>query len=140
MATLNCQFVRPDRLLYDGEVANVVLITHTGELGVWPLHAPEICALGKGVIRLTLPEEQGGEVIRVLTHGGYAEITPTQVIILADHARRTDDIEPDVVRETIAHAEAELAELAEGDHRRAYWESKIEWCEMLLAEAAKQHE
>ena len=137
MATLTCKFVRPDRLLYEGEVAHVVLVAHTGELGVWPLHAPEICALGKGVVRLALPEEQGGDIIRVLIHGGYAEITPTSVIILADHARRTDDIEPDVVRETIAHAESELKELAAGDHRRAYWENKIEWCELLLQEAAK---
>lgn len=139
MAQLTCQFVRPDRLLYEGEVAHVVLVTHTGELGVWPLHAPEICALGKGVVRLTLPEEAGGEVIRVLIFGGYAEITPETVIILADHARRTDDIEPDVVRETIARSEGELAELAPGDHRRAYWENKIEWCEMLLEEAAKNN-
>ena len=138
MATLTCQFVRPDRLLYEGEVAHVILVTHTGELGVWPLHAPEICALGKGVVRLALPEEAGSEVIRVLIHGGYAEITPTSVIILADHARRTDDIVPDDVRATIARAEGELAELASGDHRRAYWENKIEWCELLLQEAAKE--
>lgn len=138
MPALTCQFVRPDRLLFEGEVAHVVLVTHTGELGVWPLHAPEICALGKGVVRLTLPEEAGGEVIHVLIHGGYAEITPTSVIILADHARRTDDIVPEDVRATIARSRSELAGLREGDHRRAYWENKIEWCELLLQEAAKE--
>ena len=137
MATLTCQFVRPDRLLYEGEVAHVVLQTHTGELGVWPLHAPEICSLGKGVVRLTLPEEEGGQEFGVLIFGGYAEITPSHVIILADHARRCDDIEPADVRATIAHSEAQLAELPLTDHRRAYWENKIEWCEMLLEEAAK---
>ena len=54
MAELNCQFVRPDRLLYEGPVASLILVAHSGELGVWPGHAPEICSLGDGVVRLHL--------------------------------------------------------------------------------------
>ena len=34
MADLTCQFVRPDRLLYEGPVASVILVTVSGELGV----------------------------------------------------------------------------------------------------------
>ena len=36
MAELSCQFVRPDRLLYEGPVASLILVTESGELGVWP--------------------------------------------------------------------------------------------------------
>ena len=125
MAELNCQFVRPDRLLYEGPVASLILVAHSGELGVWPGHAPEICSLGDGVVRLHLREEDGGG-------------TKKGVIILADHARFADDIEPDVVRETRDTALDTLNGLDEADGRRAYWENKVKWCNLLLKEAAEQ--
>ena len=132
MAQITCRFVRPDKLLYEGPVASLVLATHTGELGVWPGHASEICALGDGIVRLNLLPEQGGGIVRVLISGGYAEIRPDSVIILADHARRTDDINPDVVRRTRENAIAQRDALAKGDHRRAYWDNKAHWCDLLL--------
>jgi F-type H+-transporting ATPase subunit epsilon len=132
MAELNCQFVRPDRLLFEGPVASLVLMTRSGELGVWPGHASEICSLGDGVVRLHLREEDGGGTVGVVISGGYAEINGSGVIILADHARRTDDIEPDVVRQTRAEAQQTLDSLAPEDGRRAYWENKVKWCNLLL--------
>ena len=135
MAELNCQFVRPDRLLFDGPVANLVLVTYAGELGVWPGHAPEIVALGDGVVRMRARQEDGGHEYDVVVSGGYAEIDHDGVIILADHARRTDDIEPDVVRRTRDEAIEALDEIGEGDHRAAYYEKKIRWCNLLLKHA-----
>ena len=138
MATITCQFVRPDRMLYEGEVASLVLVTPTGELGVWPGHAPEICALGNGVVRLHTLPEQGGKTVKVIISGGYVEITPKQVIILADHARRADDIEPDVVNETRDKAVASRDALPVGDGRRAYYDNKIAWCDLLLQHAPQE--
>lgn len=135
MAELNCQFVRPDRLLFDGPVANLVLVTYAGELGVWPGHAPEIVALGDGVVRMRARQEDGGEDYDVVVSGGYAEIDNDGVIILADHARRTDDIDPEVVRRTRDEAIEALDEIGEGDYRAAYYEKKIRWCNLLLKHA-----
>ena len=135
MAELNCQFVRPDRLLFDGPVANLVLVTYAGELGVWPGHAPEIVALGDGVVRMRARQEDGGHEYDVVVSGGYAEIDNDGVIILADHARRTDDIDPEVVRRTRDEAIEALDEIGEGDHRAAYYEKKIRWCNLLLKHA-----
>ena len=135
MAELNCQFVRPDRLLFDGPVANLVLVTYAGELGVWPGHAPEIVALGDGVVRIRTRQEDGGEEYDVVVSGGYAEIDNDGVIILADHARRTDDIDPEVVRRTRDEAIEALDEIGEGDYRAAYYEKKIRWCNLLLKHA-----
>ena len=135
MAELNCQFVRPDRLLFDGPVANLVLVTYAGELGVWPGHAPEIVALGDGVVRMRARQEDGGHEYDVVVSGGYAEIDDDGVIILADHARRTDDIDPEVVRRTRDEAIEALDEIGEGDHRAAYYERKIRWCNLLLKHA-----
>ena len=135
MAELNCQFVRPDRLLFDGPVANLVLVTYAGELGVWPGHAPEIVALGDGVVRMRARQEDGGHEYDVVVSGGYAEIDNDGVLILADHARRTDDIDPEVVRRTRDEAIEALDEIGEGDHRAAYYERKIRWCNLLLKHA-----
>ena len=135
MAELNCQFVRPDRLLFDGPVANLVLVTYAGELGVWPGHAPEIVALGDGVVRMRARQEEGGHEYDVVVSGGYAEIDNDGVIILADHARRTDDIDPDVVRRTRDEAIDALDEIGQGDYRAAYYEKKIRWCNLLLKHA-----
>ena len=138
MASITCQFVRPDRLLYEGEVASIVLVTASGELGVWPGHAPEIVALGNGVVRIHRLPEEGGDTVTVIISGGYAEITPAQVIILADHARRSDDIEVDVVNETRDKAVMARDALAEGDSRRAYYDNKIAWCDLLLQHAPQE--
>lgn len=132
MAELNCQFVRPDRLLYEGPVANLVLVTYAGELGVWPGHAPEIVALGDGVVRIRRRPEDGGGESDIVVSGGYAEVDRDGVIILADHARRVDDIDPDVVRETRDKAIDALEEIGKGDYRSAYYEKKIRWCNLLL--------
>ncbi len=136
MAELNCRFVRPDQLLYEGPVANLILVTYAGELGVWPGHAPEIVALGDGVVRMRRRPEDGGGEYSIIVSGGYAEISGDEVIILADHARRSDDIDPDVVRRTRDEAIEMLDGVSEGDHRSAYYERKIRWCNLLLKQAA----
>ena len=73
----------------------------------------------------------------VVVSGGYAEIDHDQVIILADHARRTDDIDVETVRRTRDEAIETLDACEEGDHRRAYYENKINWCNLLLKQTIK---
>ena len=132
MADITVQFVRPDRLMFEGPVESVVLITPRGELGVWPGRAPIICALGDGVVRLNRREEDGGGVRRVIISGGYAEVSNDTVIILADHARLDDDVDPAVVHEMLVEANRMLAELDDDDNRVPYWENRVKWCNLLL--------
>lgn len=140
MAYITCRFVRPDKLLYEGRVKDLTLQTPDGELGVWPGHASEICALGNGVVRLHPLDEDGGGEGRVIILGGYAEISNNTVIILADHARDVNDIDPDVVRDTRQAAFDRLGELSATDNRRAYYEGKIGWCNLLLKYASASNE
>jgi ATP synthase F1, epsilon subunit len=132
MAELTCQFVRPDKLIYEGLVKSLVLVTRNGELGVWPGHANEICSLGDGIVRLHHLDEDGGATDNVVVSGGYAEIGPKGVIILADHARLVNDIDTAVVIKTRDKAIAGLENLKSSDHRKSYLEQKIKWCNMLL--------
>lgn len=137
MAEINVQFVRPDKLIYEGPAASLVLVTKSGELGVWPGRAPIICALGDGVVRIHQTEKNGGGENDVVISGGYAEVNKDNVIILADHARRTDDIDEDVVMETRAKAIDSRDALPDSDHRRAYYDNKVEWCNLLLKHVDK---
>lgn len=132
MAYLTCKFVRPDKQLYEGNVASLVMVTYTGELGVWPGHAPEICALGDGVVRLSALPEDGGDIQKVIVSGGYAEIADDSVVIIADHARDINDIDVAQVNDTRQKAVDVRNALPQNDHRRAYYENKIHWCDLLL--------
>lgn len=135
MAYLTCKFVRPDKQLFEGKCASMTLVTYSGELGVLPGHASEICALGDGVVRIKRLEEDGGGERDVVVSGGYAEICNDVVVIIADHARATDDIEVEPVRRTHDAARDKRDSLAEDDHQRAYYENKMAWCDLLLKEA-----
>ena len=135
MAELTVQFVRPDRLMYEGPVASVILATPKGELGIWPGRRSIICALGDGVVRINRLEANGGGTVRVVVSGGYAEVDHDTVIILADHARRADDIDRAQTEGLLADARAKLASLDPDDNRSAYWSQKVKWWTMLLGYA-----
>ena len=132
---LTCQIVRQDRLMYEGPAAAVVLATYEGELGVWPGPAPEIVAMGDGVLRIHRTEADGGATQRIVVRGGYAEVTPGLVIVLADHACDVEDIDPERARTSRERTVALRDALPAGDHGRAYYEDKIAWCDLLLAHA-----
>ena len=129
MADLTCRIVRPDRLLFEGPAESIILATYTGQLGVWPNHSSEICALGDGVVRLN---NEDGSKTEILISGGYAEIDNNLVIVLADHARRTDDIDPEQVKQTRLQVQEAMEKYDEHDNRRAYYLNKIKWCDLLL--------
>ena len=138
MAYLTCKFVRPDKQLFEGKCASMTLVTSSGELGVLPGHASEICALGDGVVRIKHLDEDGGDERDVVVSGGYAEICNDVVVIIADYARATDDIDVDTVRRTHDKAQAKRDALPEDDHQRAYYENKMAWCDLLLEKVGAQ--
>ena len=135
MDTLTCQIVRPDKLLYEGEATSVILAARTGELGIFPKHGAEVCALGDGVMRINRPEgSDGPQQLRVVIMGGYAEVANDTLIVLATHARDLGDIEAQTVQQTRELATEHLNSLPVGDHARAYYQEKINWCDLLLRE------
>ena len=137
MDTLTCQIVRPDKLLYEGEATSVVVAARGGELGIYPKHCAEVSALGDGVMRINLPDTgEGPSQKRVVIMGGYAEVSNDVLIVLATHARNIDDIEVDVVERTKDVAKRKRDALPKGDHRRAYYDEKIRWCDLLVKEAS----
>ena len=78
---VDLEIVSPERLLLSRPVDMVVIPDAEGELGVLVRHAPMIVLLRGGTIRLY----DGGQVTeRLFVSGGFAEITPARVTVLAD--------------------------------------------------------
>lgn len=104
--TVDLEIVSPERLLLSRPVDMVVIPASEGELGVLPLHAPMIVLLRGGTIRLY----QGGQVTdRLFVSGGFAEITPTRVTVLADEATPVAEVSRAEGERRLAAAEAEYA-------------------------------
>ena len=80
---VDLEIVSPERLLLSRPVDMVVIPAAEGEMGVMVQHAPMIVLLRGGTVRLY----QGGQVTdRLFVSGGFAEVTPTRVTVLANEA------------------------------------------------------
>ncbi len=95
--------VVPERELFDGEVQSVRFNTVVGQIEVLPKHMPLMTQLEEG----ELVAQTGEESYYFAVHGGFAEITPTRVVILADSAERAEEI--DLARAERAREEARKA-------------------------------
>ncbi len=102
--------VVPERELFDGEVKSVQFNTVAGMIEVLPKHMPLMTQLAEG--ELIARQEEGTQYFAL--HGGFAQITPTQVVILADSAERAEEI--DVARAERARDEARKALEAAREH------------------------
>lgn len=95
--------VSQDKLLFAGEVVQVVATLQTGEVGILANHIPLMAMLKPGQVRLKFADDKE-EVLYV--SGGFLEVQPKQVIILADDASRAEELDEARIREAKARAEA----------------------------------
>ena len=98
---LNFSLVSPARELFSGEVDHVIAPGSEGEFGVLPNHAPFMSTLRSGRVRII----DGDEVHRYFVHGGFADVTPEGLTILAEEAIRLEDLDQDGILDAIAEAE-----------------------------------
>ena len=104
---VDLEIVSPERLLLSRPVDMVVIPAAEGELGVLPQHAPMIVLLRGGVIRLY----QGTQVTdQLFVSGGFAEITPTRVTVLADEATPVAEVSRAEGERRLAGADRAYAE------------------------------
>lgn len=102
MRLLYCDIVTGERRVYAGEVAEVVAPSINGQITILPRHAPLLCALMPGELRLVRP---GEEDLLLAVGGGFLEVRDDKVVILADSAERADEI--DIERARRAREQAE---------------------------------
>jgi len=100
--SIQCEIVSQDRLLYEGEVDIIVAPGTEGELGILPNHAPLLTALGYGVLRI-----RRGESEQIFTiAGGFMEVRPDSVTVLADVGERVEEIDETRAEQARARAQA----------------------------------
>jgi len=88
--TVHCDIVSAEKEIFSGLVEQLVAHGSLGDLGVQFGHAPLLTALKPGPIRV---RRQGGEEEIYYVSGGYLEVQPNVVTILADTAVRADDMD-----------------------------------------------
>ncbi|MDW8315574.1 MAG: ATP synthase F1 subunit epsilon [Rhodovarius sp.] len=109
MATFLLELVSPEKLLLSRQVEMVVIPAAEGEMGILPGHAPMIVALRGGAITV----REGGQVTESLfVAGGFAEVTPERVTVLADEAIPLSALSRAEAAAQLAEAEAAYAEAA----------------------------
>lgn len=105
--TIHCDIVSAEEEIFSGRVTMVSATGTIGELGIMPGHAPLLTGIKPGPVRLTL---DGGEEEVFFASGGYLEIQPGVVTILADTALRAEDIDEAAALEAQQDAERMLSE------------------------------
>ncbi len=108
-ATMRCDIVSAEQEIFSGAVTMVSLRGTIGELGILPGHAPLLTGIQPGVVQLRL---ENGEEEVFYASGGFLEIQPSIVTILADTASRAEDIDEAAAAEARQAAERALSEQA----------------------------
>lgn len=91
-AVIPVEVVTPERRIWEGPAEIVIARGAEGELGVLPRHAPLITFLVDGPVLIRRPGGAGEVVIS--TRGGFLEVKPDRVTILASHAELSGDVSP----------------------------------------------
>jgi F-type H+-transporting ATPase subunit epsilon len=132
MASLHFEFVSPEAVLFSGEVDQVDLPGAEGDLGVLPGHAPMVTLLRPGIV--TIMREGQREPIVVV--GGFAEMGPGGLTVLADRAGSREDFDLDLLASDIKDAEEDLAD-CEDDAQRDKLSRRVEQLRALQAALAQ---
>jgi F-type H+-transporting ATPase subunit epsilon len=104
MAKLSVEIVTGERVVYaENDVDMVVAPGTDGSLGILPRHAPLVTTLSSGELRV----KKDGREQSLIVFGGFMEVTPDKVTILADTAERIEEI--DLARAEAARQRAEEA-------------------------------
>ena len=113
MATFHLDLVSPEKLLFAGDVEQVDLPGSEGDLGVLAGHAPLVTALRPGILVVF---REGGD-LRVVVNGGFAEVGPSGLTVLADMAVPVEEFDQAVLAGEIKDTEEDVADATDGWQR-----------------------
>ncbi len=113
MATFHFDLVSPEKLLFSGKVEQVDLPGSEGDFGVLAGHAPVITTLRPGI--LVVYGEAGA--MRVVVNGGFAEVSPAGLSVLAELAVPVDEFDVAALAGVIKDAEEDAADATDGWQR-----------------------
>ena len=106
MSTFRFDLVSPEKLLFSGEVNQVDVPGGEGEFGVLAGHAPLVTTVRPGI--LVIHGEGGAR--RIVVNGGFAEVGPTGLTVLADMAVPEDEFDRTLLAGVIKDTEEDVAD------------------------------
>jgi F-type H+-transporting ATPase subunit epsilon len=105
--TINVDVVSAEEQIFSGEAEFVILPGVDGELGVYPRHTPLFTQIKPGAVRIKMPDST--EEVLVFVQGGFLEVQPHKVTVLADTAIRAHDLDEVKALEAKKRAEEAMA-------------------------------
>lgn len=110
MATFHFDLVSPEKLLFSGEVEQVDVPGAEGDFGVLASHAPMVTTLRPGILTV---RGTGGEQ-KIVVLGGFAEVSPEGLTVLAEVAETVADIDRAMIATRIGELEQRIAKTEAG--------------------------
>lgn len=119
---INLTVVTRERKIIEVQVDEVVLPATDGEIGILPGHTPLLTTLRIGQLRYRV----GNTISRLVLSWGFAEVLPDRVIVLAETARLSSEIDVTAAEAERVAAEREIADLSSHDPQFAIVEARLE--------------
>ena len=113
MAKFQFDLVGPEKLVFSGQVDQVDVPGSEGDFGVLAGHAPLVAMLRPGIV--TIYADSG--TVRAMVSGGFAEVGPNGLTILADFAMPADQVDAAALAGQIKDLEEDVADATEGPAR-----------------------
>ncbi|MEZ6024280.1 MAG: F0F1 ATP synthase subunit epsilon [Hyphomonadaceae bacterium] len=129
---LTFALVSPERELFHGEVDHVVVPGSEGEFGVSPNHAPVMSVVKPGALKIF---DDGAER-RIFVNGGFADVTPEGLTVLAEDAIEIATIDPAQLEQDLKNAQEDLRD-ANSDEKRDAAQRKLARLEGVKAAMAR---
>ncbi len=102
---IKLEIVTPEKRVFDETVDSVTVPTANGEIGILPNHAPLISTLKPGILTYS----NKGTSEKIVVSGGFVEVNPEKVSILADVAEKADEVDVESAKSERDQAEKVLS-------------------------------
>ena len=121
MATFHFELVSPDKQMFSGQAESVLVPGSEGDFVVLRDHAPVMASLRPGVVTF---EEAQGKQTRIFVRGGFADVSASGLILLAETAIPAGELDAAHLDQEIKNAEEDLADAP--DEQKRLWQEKLD--------------
>jgi F-type H+-transporting ATPase subunit epsilon len=126
---LHFNLVSPEKELMSADVDQVDIPGTEGWIGVLPNHSPLMTTLAPGMVRV----KTGSDEQRIFVRGGFAEISPSGLTVLAEEAMKAEDLDAAAIAQRLKNAEEDLADADTDEKKLAAQQSLDRLKEMQAA-------
>ena len=126
--TFKFELVSPERLLLSGDVEQVLVPGSEGDFTMLARHAPLLTGLRPGLLEIGA----GNERKRYFVRGGFAEVSPSGLVVLAETAIDLDELEKETLEQAVKDAEEDVAD-AKDDGTRDRARTKLDQLRQVQA-------